>query len=254
MSRYFLEIAYDGSAYHGWQVQLNALTVQEVVDNRLSTLLQETVTSVGCGRTDTGVHAEQFYLHFDLQEPLPQDRDLVHQLNRVLPDDIVALRLLPVATDAHARFDAVERVYQYRIIHRKDPFKRFRYTYLPYFPDYSLMNRVAGSLIGKHDFSCFSKAHTQTLTNDCTVNRAVWKEEPGGTYCFEISADRFLRNMVRAVVGTLLEVGQGRMNEPEFQALLQDGNRQDAGKSMPAHGLSLVLVRYPYVQDGRKDG
>ena len=119
MSRYFLEIAYDGSAYHGWQVQLNALTVQEVVDNRLSTLLQETVTSVGCGRTDTGVHAEQFYLHFDLQESLPQDRDLVHQLNRVLPDDIVALRLLPVATDAHARFDAVERVYQYRIIDRK---------------------------------------------------------------------------------------------------------------------------------------
>jgi tRNA pseudouridine38-40 synthase len=254
MPRYFSEIAYDGAAYHGWQVQANAVTVQAVLEERLATLLQRQVETVGCGRTDTGVHAEQFFLHFDLPGPLPEDRDLVHALNRILPPDIAVQRVFPVADNAHARFDATERVYRYRVVHRKDPFLRFRHCHLPVVPDYTRMNAAARLLLGRQDFSCFSKAHTQTVTNDCTVIRAAWQETGKGIWDFEIAADRFLRNMVRAVVGTLLEIGLGRMDEQGLRDLLQSGSRQDAGRSMPAHGLSLVAVRYPFTEERRDHG
>lgn len=254
MPRYFLEIAYDGSAYHGWQTQLNALTVQELLEDRLSRLLQEKVETVGCGRTDTGVHAEQFFLHFDLLQAIPEARDLLHQLNRVLPEDIVGRSFQQVHDTAHARFDARERSYRYRVIHRKDPFYRHYYCHLPFIPDYDRMNSAARLLLGKQDFSCFSKAHTQTLTNVCTVTSAAWQSAQEGVFEFEIRADRFLRNMVRAIVGTLLAIGQDRMSEQALSELIASGSRLDAGKSMPAHGLSLVRVRYDYLQEGSSHG
>lgn len=246
MHRYFIQLAYDGTAYHGWQYQPNALSIQQLVAEALSMILRTGTELTGCGRTDTGVHASCFYAHFDREQPLTAlaCQQLADKLNAFLPADISILRLFPVAADTHARFSACARTYEYRISRQKDPFTR-AFTYLYRFsPDLKRMNAGARIIMEYRDFSCFSKSHTQTKTNDCHIHLAEWTEE-NGLLIFRITADRFLRNMVRAIVGTLLDMGRGKLDEAALRALLVSGNRSEAGQSMPAHGLFLTDVAYP---------
>ncbi|HEY4196968.1 MAG TPA: tRNA pseudouridine(38-40) synthase TruA [Mucilaginibacter sp.] len=247
--RYFIELAYDGTNYHGWQVQDNALSVQEVLNNALATILRETVETTGCGRTDTGVHARQLYAHFTLQTPEGGVIDLtglVHSLNAILPDDIADKRIIPVNEDAHARFDAVSRSYEYHVHFEKDPFKINHSWQLRDKPDMALMNAAARIIMEYTDFSCFSKSNTQTFTNNCKITRAEWVYNE---HClvFHISADRFLRNMVRAIVGTLMLVGRKEIAPEEVRAIIKSKDRSNAGVSVPACGLYLTEVKYTYL-------
>jgi tRNA pseudouridine38-40 synthase len=245
--RFFLEIAYNGTSYHGWQVQENAVTVQEVLNKALKTLLREEVETVGCGRTDTGVHAREFFLHFDSHNPrLLTDNRIVHGINALLPFDIAVKRILPVGNDAHARFDAVLRSYEYHMHFHKDPFRHAFSWWHRDRPDIELMNRAASIIMEYSDFSCFSKSNTQTFTNNCIVSRAEWLEMPGGMI-FHVSADRFLRNMVRAIVGTLIDVGRKKIAPETMHSIIESKNRSEAGTSVPACGLYLTEVRYPYI-------
>ncbi|MFD1771284.1 tRNA pseudouridine(38-40) synthase TruA [Sphingobacterium suaedae] len=247
--RFFLEIAYDGTAYHGWQVQDNAVSVQQRLHEALQKILRIPIETIGAGRTDTGVHARQLFVHFDADEQSILDTDrFLHSLNALLPYDIAAKRVLPVAHDAHARFDATERSYEYHIHWGKNPFLRHRSWQLRDLPNSTLMNLAAELLLGKQDFGCFSKSHTQVFTNICTIKHAAWETTAHGLI-FHITADRFLRNMVRAIVGTLLEIGLDKKPVTWMTDVIRSKDRAQAGTSVPAHGLYLTRVIYPYISE-----
>jgi len=239
--RYFIEFAYRGTHYHGSQVQPNGITVQQVLEQAFHTILRQPVALTFAGRTDAGVHAEQMFAHFDLDiTPPTPDR-----LNRLLPQDIAVSRIFPVADDTHARFSAVSRTYEYRICTRKSPFAHDLRTYVPGELDYTAMNEAAALLLGTHDFASFCKVHTDVKTTVCTVTEASWRTDDDGAV-FTITADRFLRNMVRAVVGTLMEVGRHKLSPREFEAIISSLSRQAAGQSAPPEGLFLTAVRYEF--------
>ena len=238
-------MAYHGGNYHGWQVQENAHTVQAEMEEKLSVMLGRPVSVTGCGRTDTGVHAREFYAHFDLDDTLKDPGELAFRLNAFLPADIVVFAVFPVESDMHARFSAVSRTYRYYISRRKDPFYRnLQYEYTGPL-DFEAMQDSCHFLIGQKDFTSFSKLHTQTATNICTVTEARWTEEDH-RLVFTISADRFLRNMVRAVVGTLLETGKGKLKPQDMEKIIAAKDRSQAGFSVPAKGLFLEKVEYDW--------
>ena len=242
--RYFITLSYDGTAYHGWQIQPNAPSVQETLQGALSTLLRQPVEVVGAGRTDTGVHARMMVAHFDFPGSEDQSDNLAYKLNKLLPYDIAVQNVRPVADDMHARFSAVSRTYHYLLHLHKDPFLRNR-SWQIYGPlDFEAMNRAASLLMEYRDFTSFSKLHTDTKTNDCLITEARWDEVVPGQWRFTITANRFLRNMVRAIVGTLIEVGRGRMTLEEFRQVIERRDRCQAGESVPAHGLYLVDIKY----------
>ncbi|WP_257670165.1 tRNA pseudouridine(38-40) synthase TruA [Parapedobacter tibetensis] len=246
--RFFIEIAFNGGSYHGWQIQRNAVTVQEVLDKALSVVWHQLITTVGCGRTDTGVHAKQLYAHFDVMDdgPFDQPDKALHSLNALLPSDIAVKRFIAVAPDAHARFDAVNRSYEYHMHFRKDPFLHGFSWRLRDVPDVEAMNKAAKILLEYEDFSCFSKSNTQVYTNICRITQAVWQWEDDGRLVFRISANRFLRNMVRAIVGTLMEIGRGEKPSDYIHTVISSKDRSVAGASVPACGLYLTEVVYPY--------
>lgn len=249
IQRYFVELSYNGTAYHGWQIQPNAVTIQECLDKALSVYFRQPVASLGCGRTDAGVHATQFFAHFDLEilseKPVEVERSIAG-INSLLPYQIAVKRVFPVAEDAHARFHATQRAYSYYLHFHKDPFKLDRSWLFKGDLDVPAMNDAAKLILEHTDFSCFSKSNTQTFTNNCKVTAAYFEEIEGGLK-FTISADRFLRNMVRAVVGTLIRVGKKEITKNDFLEIMEQKNRSNAGQSVPACGLYLVSVVYPYV-------
>lgn len=249
--RFFIELAYNGKSFHGWQIQPNAVSVEGTVENALSLLLKEPIDIIGAGRTDTGVHARLMVGHFDCHTKAI-DLDLIHRLNSFLPSEIVVNNIYQVKEDAHARFDAKRRTYHYHITTQKDPFRtNWAYEFKQSI-DLELMNRAADVLLSHHNFKCFSKTHTDVKTYNCDIARAEWLVH-GDQIIFVVSADRFLRNMVRALVGTLLEVGIGKISVDDFITILNSENRSEAGASVPAHGLYLVDIQYPksiYI-DGR---
>lgn len=241
--RYFIRLRYHGGRYHGWQIQPNALTVQQVLDDALSKLLRRSTETVGCGRTDTGVHASDFYAHFDTDEPI--DAAQLHfRLDAMRLPGIDIVEIFPVEAQWHARFSAIEREYEYRIALRRNPFLEGQCWFLHKAPKLERMNAAAKLLLGKHDFGCFSKSHTQTHTDICDLRVAEWRLE-GELLIFRIVADRFLRNMVRAIVGTLVDVGQGKLQPAAVHDILASGDRSEAGMSVPAEGLFLHRVQYP---------
>jgi tRNA pseudouridine38-40 synthase len=245
--RYFLKFSFNGKNYHGWQVQLNAHAVQAELDKALVVLLKQEIVSIGCGRTDTGVHAKIFYAHFDCIAAVDDHKDFVHHLNCMLPHDIAIHELILVENTAHARFDAISRTYDYYLYHEKDPFLKESAYFFPYPLDMDKMNRACTVLKEYTDFSSFSKSRTQTKTNDCKIMEAYWRTENNLTV-FQITADRFLRNMVRAIVGTMTELGENKINEADFRSIIAGKNRSDAGFSVPAQGLYLVDVQYPWLR------
>lgn len=244
--RYFIHLAYNGSAYGGWQIQPNTDTVQQWIENGLSAILGSSIGVTGCGRTDSGVHASNFYAHFDCNKAYSAEtlNQFTFKINRFLPQDIVVFEIAPVIEGAHARFSALWREYEYLIIKEKDPF-RYQQSYFVH-PKLNIdkMNDCAALLLGKHDFQCFSKVNTQVNNYFCDLQIAQWTED-GHLLKFTIRADRFLRNMVRAVVGTLLDVGRGKLSEEQFQQIIESRNRSEAGYSVPAKGLTLTKINYP---------
>lgn len=243
MQRYFIELAYDGSAFNGWQIQPNAPSVQESLNKALSTLLRTEIEVVGAGRTDTGVHASFYIAHFDTDVNVDCDF-LKYKLNRYLCSEVAIFRIYPVSSDLHARFSAISRTYNYRISKFKNPFNA-KYSYAAHpLPDIEKMNECAKILFEYTDFTSFAKLHTDVKTNNCKIMHAEWVETDD-EYVFVIKADRFLRNMVRAIVGTLLQVGQGKLDAEGFRAVIEQKNRCSAGTSVPGHALFLVDVEYP---------
>lgn len=243
MQRYFIYLAYDGTNYHGWQIQPNGISVQECLMKALSTFLRREVEVIGAGRTDAGVHASLMVAHFDHDELL-DTASVTDKLNRLLPPDISVFRVCPVKPDAHARFDAVARTYKYYVTTAKYPFHR-QYRYRVHHPlDYARMNEAARVLFDYTDFTSFSKLHTDVKTNICHITHAEWTQEDEHTWVFTIRADRFLRNMVRAIVGTLLEVGRGKLTPDGFRKIIEQQDRCKAGTSAPGQGLFLVNVEY----------
>lgn len=240
--RYFLELAYHGGAYHGWQRQPNAHSVQEKVEEALATLTRHTIEVVGAGRTDAGVHAKQLYLHFDIETGLGED--FVFRMNSVLPKDIAVRSMRLVQSEAHARFDALSRSYEYHMVKEKNPFAIDSAYLVKRELDVEKMNTAAGILLEYSDFKCFSRSRTDVRTYICKIAHAFWEENPE-FLVFHIKADRFLRNMVRAIVGTLLEIGQGKIEVQAMHRILESRNRSEAGASVPAHGLFLTKVEYP---------
>ena len=265
--RYFLQLSFNGKNYHGWQLQANAHSVQAELNKALSTLLKQDIETLGCGRTDTGVHAKKFFAHFDTPSTI-EDKDFIYHLNSILPFEIAAQQLHPVAHDAHARYDATSRTYRYYIHHSKNPFLNDTSYFFPFEIDLELMNEAAALLLQYKNFSCFSKSRTQVKTDICNITSATWitplppnggtavfppfgtsrfREGDGGVF-FEITADRFLRNMVRAIVGTLLDVGEKHITINDFKNIIEKGSRSNAGVSVPAHGLFLENVVYPFIK------
>jgi len=244
--RYFISLAYYGTGFSGWQIQPNAPTVQQLLNEGLTAItgLKEGVT--GCGRTDAGVHASNFYAHFDHEDAFPAEAliQLRYRLNRYLPQDIAVYKIIPVNPGAHARYSALWRQYEYLIIRQKDPFNFHHAYFVNGNLDIEMMNTCAEFLIGRHDFQCFSKVNTQVNNYFCDIQVASWVEHDH-LLTFTIRADRFLRNMVRAIVGTLLDVGRGKITTSEFQQIIHSQNRSEAGFSVPAKGLTLTEVGYP---------
>lgn len=240
--RYFLELGYKGTNYHGWQRQPNGLSVQEVVETALSTVLRQPISITGSGRTDAGVHARQQFAHFVMDTPLPEH--LVRSVNKLIPPDIALYACFPVRDDDHARFSATHRYYQYHISPQKDPFREALTYVFTLQLDVQPMNEGAGILLKHTDFESFSKVKTDVKTFNCRIDRAVWEQRPNGDLVFHIQADRFLHGMVRAIVGTLLLVGQERLSIPEFEQIILARNRQRAGPAAPAAGLFLTEVGY----------
>jgi len=245
MNRYFIKLAYNGANYHGWQVQNNAQTVQEELNAKLSLILKEEINLLGCGRTDTGVHAKEFYAHFDISRELDDLKDLVFRLNGFLPNDIVIFEIFEVPADFHARFDAKSRTYKYYISKQKDPFSTRQSYYYHAHIDIQKMNEACSFLFDYEDFTSFSKLHTQTKTNNCKIIAVKW-EEVNEQLIFTITADRFLRNMVRAIVGTLLEIGAGKLKVEDFKRIIEAKDRSEAGFSVPAEGLFLEKIDYDF--------
>ena len=242
--RYFITLSYDGTRYHGWQIQPEGVTVQQLLQDALATLLRQHVTVVGAGRTDAGVHARQMVAHIDLDGEINDVDQLTYKLNRFLPYDISIQNVRLVSDDMHARFSAVRRRYRYFIHTEKDPFKKKYSCELHYELDYELMNVAAAQLKTYSDFGAFCKSHSDVKTTVCTVTKAHWVEYEPNAWYFEIEANRFLRNMVRAVVGTLIEVGRHRMSLSQFDQVVREGRRTGAGESMPANALFLECVEY----------
>lgn len=243
MARYFLRLSYNGTDFFGWQRQPGQISVQETIEECLSKLASnQEIKITGCGRTDTGVHAHDYYAHVDLDEVEPEQ--LKFKLNRMLPDSVAIHEVILVEKDKHARFDAKDRTYRYFIHSEKDPFKSDRSLFVSHGLDIEAMNIAAKKMIGKMDFTSFSKLHTDVKTNICDVRSAEWVKVDDHSYYFEISADRFLRNMVRATVGTLLDVGMHKLSPDDILQILADQDRQSASKSAPAHGLFLWKIEY----------
>lgn len=245
MHRYFMRLAYRGEPFHGWQYQPNAISVQQVLEECLSTVLRTEVKITGAGRTDTGVNARMMVAHFDMEHRLDDPKRLVNALNSIVGKDIAVYGISPVHADAHARFDAISRTYHYYAVSEKSPFFYPLSWKAPANLDYAAMNRAAKHLLDTEDFTSFAKLHTDTKTNICKVTEAEWREVPGG-HVFVISADRFLRNMVRAVVGTLVDVGRSKLSEQQFKDIIERRDRCAAGTSMPPQALYLWDVKYPY--------
>lgn len=242
--RYFLQCSYNGTRYHGWQIQPNAISVQEVLEEALSIILREKIAIMGAGRTDTGVHASFFILHFNTSVSEIESAKMVYKLNSFLPSDIAIQKIWKVADEAHARFSALSRTYKYFISTEKNPFNtEISFRYLKPL-DVEKMNLAAHTLFDYEDFTSFSRLHTDVKTNNCKIFKAEWTEE-NNRLVFTIKADRFLRNMVRAIVGTLLEVGLGKLTVDEFKNIIELKDRGAAGASAPAHGLFLVDIEYP---------
>lgn len=245
MKRYFFELAYNGKNYFGWQRQPKQVSVQEKIERALSKLQSnQEVLITGCGRTDTGVHAAQYFFHVDIASVPVSLEDWTYKLNCILPDDIAIFSIKEVSDELHARFSATQRTYRYFIHWKKDPFLADRSLFVRHQPNFELMNEAAKHLIGKRDFTSLSKLHTDVKTNICEVTLATWIQTSETTAYFEISADRFLRNMVRATVGTLLEVGSGKISSDKLPAILEAKDRGKAAVSVPAHGLFLWEVKY----------
>lgn len=248
MPRYFIQLAYNGVNYHGWQVQENTPnTVQQVLQDKLSMILNQPIEVVGCGRTDTGVHAKDYYAHFDCDiANLHQgERTYLFKLNKVLPLDIAIKKIYLVTDNANARFDAESRTYEYFIHRTKNPFIRSSSLYVFGDLNVDLMNEAAQYLLNVKDFTSFSKVNTQTFTNNCEVTFANWIKLNDEEFVFKITANRFLRNMVRAVVGTLLDIGKGKLTIDKFKQIIENKNRSDAGMSAPGHALYLCDIKYP---------
>ena len=241
--RYFITFSYDGTCYHGWQVQPNAATVQERLNDALSKLLPTPTECVGAGRTDAGVHASKMVAHFDTEQSLDVEQ-FAFRLNRILPEDIAVDGVKQVDDELHARFSAIRRTYHYFVYTKKNPYRRHYAHRLTFVPDYELMNQAAALLLDAEDFTSFSKLNNDQKTNICDVQHARWVQIEEDYWRFEITANRFLRNMVRAVVGTLLEVGRGRMSIDEFRKVIAVQNRCSAGESVAANALFLVDVQY----------
>ena len=242
--RYFIELSYNGQKYHGWQKQPNAISIQETLEKALTLLLGDEILVVGCGRTDTGVHASQFFLHFDTDSKI-DNKELLYKLNAFLPNDIAIDKIILVSNDSHARFSAIYRSYEYRIHLGKNPFL-FDTTWQLQNKNINIvkMNIAAKVLYEYENFKCFSRSKTDVKTYNCTITEAKW-EKDGKLIIFYITANRFLRNMVRAIVGTLLEVGQGKMSIEDFRNIIESKDRTRAGVSVKAKGLFLTKVSYP---------
>lgn len=240
--RFFIKFSYNGTNYHGWQLQPNAISVQEVLTNALATILRKSIQLVGAGRTDTGVHAAEMYAHFELNSYFDFSKT-THQLNTLLPIDIAVQNIFEVPLDLHARFSAKSRTYQYFINTAKNPFLYNQSWYFNKNVDVQKMNQAAEKLVAFTDFECFSKVHTDVHTFNCDIQQAYWKIE-NQQLIFTITADRFLRNMVRAIVGTLINVGLNKISLEEFIQIIESKNRQKAGFSVPACGLFLQKIDY----------
>ena len=243
--RYFIRFAYDGTAFHGSQRQPNGITVQETMEQALAMIFREEIPLTFAGRTDAGVHAREMYTHFDIGCQLPDAGHICFRLNGILPDSIAIFDIYPVTDDAHARFSAVRRTYEYHIVDHKDPFLCTQATRVRPGLNFAAMNEAAQLLIGKQDFASFCRTNTDVKTTICDLTHAEWRELGNGHAVFTIAADRFLRNMVRAVVGTLFEVGRGKMTKEQFAEVIAQHNRCAAGDSAPAEGLFLTHIDYP---------
>lgn len=241
--RFFIELSYNGKAYHGWQNQPNAICVQEVLENALSTILKIEIGVMGAGRTDAGVHASQMFAHFNFEGKF-DSKDLVYKLNSLLPNSIAVTDVFEVKAEAHARFDAISRTYHYKISTSKDVFN-YDFAYQVQLTlDIEAMNKACKILFEYKDFQCFSKSNTDVKTYNCDMKEAFWTQN-SNQLIFTITADRFLRNMVRAIVGTMINVGLGKLKAEALHAIIASKNRGEAGFSVPAHGLYLVEIVYP---------
>lgn len=243
--RYFIKFSYNGTHYHGWQSQPNATSVQETLTKAISVILNSEIELMGAGRTDTGVHAKEMFAHFDFENNFDK-QTIVHKLNSYLPKDIAVFDIIPVHNDAHARFDATKRTYSYHINTFKNVFLENQSWYYHHDLDIDLMNKVAQELLNHTNFQCFSKVNTDVNTFNCKITEAYWKKE-NNQLIFTISADRFLRNMVRAIVGTLVYVGLKKISLEDFITILESKDRNKAGFSVPAHGLYLTKIDYNYL-------
>jgi tRNA pseudouridine38-40 synthase len=244
--RYFLEIAYKGTNYVGWQVQPNGVSVQQKIDEALSTVLRDNIHCIGCGRTDAGVHAAQFFLHFDTAKEFPEN--FLHRLNSLLPGDIAVKRTIHVSEKSHARFDATLRAYTYYVSDVKDPFRKEFCFYKPFYSlDFNVMQKSCKVLTRYNDFPSFCKSKAGSKTTIVSISEAKWVQSRDSTWEFHISADRFLRGMVRLIVGAMFRIGEGRMTLEEFEEGIQNKKRFGQALSAPAHGLFLTEVRYPYL-------
>ncbi len=245
MQRYFIYLAYNGSNYHGWQIQPNAVSVQQTIEKGLSTILRENISITGAGRTDTGVNASLMVAHFDMENPIQDCIQLAFKLDRLLPPDIAIFKIIAVKEDMHARFSAISRTYKYYVTTRKDPFAgKFKNKVFGEI-DIDKMNDACQILFDYIDFTSFSKLHTDVKTNNCTIMYARWEKEENGDLIFTIKADRFLRNMVRAIVGTLLLIGRGKLTKNDLIKIIEHKDRSKAGDSATAQALFLTDIEYP---------
>lgn len=243
--RYFIYISFKGTMYHGWQIQPESVTVQTVLDDTLSTILKEKISTTGAGRTDAGVHAKVFCAHFDCSFiDMDRNKTIINKLNGLLPKDISVLSLIKVRPDAHARFSAVSRTYKYYISRSKNPFNYDSYWYFYRSLNVEKMNQACNILVSHKDFTSFSRLHTNVKNNLCRIYYAAW-EESGEELVFTIKANRFLRNMVRAIVGTMIEAGTGKIDIAEFERIILSKDRGLAGQSAPSKGLFLTDIEYP---------
>tara|TARA_B100001093_G_scaffold76870_1_gene67851 strand:+ start:481 stop:1236 length:756 start_codon:yes stop_codon:yes gene_type:complete len=245
--RYFIEISYLGTGYHGWQIQPNAITIQEVLENCMSKILNSKIKLIGAGRTDSGVHANQMFAHFDFNSKIINTNELIYKLNSFLPKKIVINDLIMVKNDAHARFDAISRSYEYHITNKKNPFQINKIYFFKNSLDLKKMNLCSDILFDYNDFKCFSKSKSDVKTYNCNILYAKW-EIINEAFVFKIKADRFLRNMVRAIVGTLIEVGLDKISQEEFESIVKKRDRNLAGYSVPAHALFLKKIEYNWVE------
>jgi tRNA pseudouridine38-40 synthase len=244
-TRYFIYISFKGTSFHGWQIQPNSVTVQRIIEEALTMILKEEISTTGAGRTDAGVHALVFCAHFDASVPdLSETKSFVYRLNRYLPDDISVISVKKVVTGASARYSAISRTYRYYITPIKEPFYKESSWYIHGPLDIQAMNRASEMLLKHSDFTSFSRLHSNTKTNLCKIYHAGW-EKKEERLVFTIKADRFLRNMVRSIVGTMVNVGSGKLSITEFEEIIAARDRCRAGMSAPAKGLFLTDIEYP---------